>query len=109
MECSVVLNGAQDRSPLARRLAESSAIQTDSGNGECGVRFCRRYSVGVTPKRSLKARLKDPDYVYHYHTDQLKAPGDVKIASTFGNAPVLMPNDAAKIAAFLDSPAAARG
>ena len=50
--------------------------------------------------------LKDPDYVYHYHTDQLKAPGDVKIASTFGNAPVLMPNDAAKIAAFLDSPAA---
>jgi threonine synthase len=50
--------------------------------------------------------LKDPDYVYHYHTDQLKAPGEVKIASTFGNAPVLMPNDAAKIAAFLDSPAA---
>jgi threonine synthase len=50
--------------------------------------------------------LKDPDYVYHYHTDQLKAPGDVKITSTFGNAPVLMPNDAAKIAAFLDSPAA---
>lgn len=50
--------------------------------------------------------LKDPDYVYHYHTNQLKAPGDVKIASTFGNAPVLMPNDAAKIAAFLDSPAA---
>jgi threonine synthase len=50
--------------------------------------------------------LKDPDYVYHYHTDQLKAPGDVKIESTFGNAPVLMPNDAAKIAAFLDSPAA---
>lgn len=50
--------------------------------------------------------LKDPDYVYHYHTGQLKAPGDVKIASTFGNAPVLMPNDAAKIAAFLDSPAA---
>ncbi len=50
--------------------------------------------------------LKDPDYVYHYHTGQLKTPAGELLASTFGNAPVAMPNDAAKIAAFLDSPAA---
>lgn len=47
--------------------------------------------------------LKDPDYVYHYHTGGLKTPAGELLASTFGNAPVVMPNDAAKIAAFLDS------
>lgn len=52
--------------------------------------------------------LKDPDYVYHYHTDQLKAPSGQKLASTFGNAPIVMPNDTAKIAAFLNSPESKR-
>ena len=46
--------------------------------------------------------LKDPDYVYRYHTDQLRAPGDIKIESTFGNQPVVMPNDASRIARFLE-------
>ena len=52
--------------------------------------------------------LKDPDYVYRYHTGQLEAPGGGKIESTFGNAPVLMPNDPAKIAEFLEGKAASR-
>lgn len=52
--------------------------------------------------------LKDPDYVYNYHTDQLKTADGDSITSTFGNAPILMPNDPAKIAAFLDSPEARR-
>ncbi len=52
--------------------------------------------------------LKDPDYVYRYHTDQLEAPGAGKIESTFGNAPVVMPNDPAKIAEFLEGKAASR-
>ena len=47
--------------------------------------------------------LKDPDYVYHYHTGGLKTPSGDGIEPTFGNAPVVMPNDPAKIAAFLDS------
>jgi len=51
--------------------------------------------------------LKDPDYVYRYHTGALETPAGEKLASTFGNAPVVMPNDAKKIAEFLDSPAAA--
>jgi threonine synthase len=45
--------------------------------------------------------LKDPDYIYRYHTGQLKTPGGAEIRSTFGNAPVVMPNDTEKIAAFL--------
>jgi len=45
--------------------------------------------------------LKDPDYIYRYHTGQLEAPGNVRIQSTFGNQPILVPNDADKIAALL--------
>lgn len=37
--------------------------------------------------------LKDPDYVYHYHSGQLKTPSGEPIESTFGNAPVTVPND----------------
>jgi threonine synthase len=41
--------------------------------------------------------LKDPDYVYHYHSGQLKTPSGAPIQSTFGNAPVTVPNDRAEI------------
>lgn len=49
--------------------------------------------------------LKDPDYVYRYHTDQLRAPDGAKLESTFGNQPVVMPNDASRIARFLEEAA----
>jgi threonine synthase len=45
--------------------------------------------------------LKDTDYIYRYHTGQLEDPGGVKIASTFGNQPIVVPNDADRIAALL--------
>lgn len=45
--------------------------------------------------------LKDPDYIYRYHTGQLKAPGDIDIAPTFGNKPIVVPNDPDAIAALL--------
>ncbi|MBL8177213.1 MAG: threonine synthase [Bryobacterales bacterium] len=45
--------------------------------------------------------LKDPDYIYKYHTGQLKAPGGSAILSTYGNEPVVVPNDADRIAALL--------
>ncbi len=41
--------------------------------------------------------LKDPDYIYRYHTDQLKAPDGSKIGSTYGNRSVVVPNDAEAI------------
>jgi threonine synthase len=46
--------------------------------------------------------LKDPDYIYKYHTNQLAAPGGDKIQSTFGNQPVVVPNDPDEIARLLD-------
>jgi len=47
--------------------------------------------------------LKDSDYVYKYHTDKLEAPGGTKIRSTFGNRPVVVPNDPARIEELLGS------
>ncbi|MBI3209874.1 MAG: threonine synthase [Candidatus Solibacter usitatus] len=47
--------------------------------------------------------LKDPDYIYRYHTSQLDAPGGKRLTSSFGNAPTVVPNDADKIAALLDT------
>jgi threonine synthase len=45
--------------------------------------------------------LKDPDYIYRYHTGQLKAPDDSPIVATFGNKPVVVPNDAEKLAELI--------
>jgi threonine synthase len=46
--------------------------------------------------------LKDPDYIYKYHTGQLKAPGGAGIESHFGNRPVVVPNDAQQIAEIVE-------
>lgn len=46
--------------------------------------------------------LKDPDYIYKYHTNQLAAPNGDKIQSTFANQPVVVPNDPDQIARLLD-------
>ncbi|MGE5644227.1 MAG: threonine synthase [Acidobacteriota bacterium] len=45
--------------------------------------------------------LKDPDYIYRYHTGELKAPGGAKIEPTFGNRPAVVPNDPDRIAEIL--------
>lgn len=45
--------------------------------------------------------LKDPDYIYKYHTGQLKTPSGELLKSNFGNAPVVVPNDPAKIAGIV--------
>jgi threonine synthase len=45
--------------------------------------------------------LKDPDYIYRYHTGDLKAPDGSTIAPNFGNRPIVVPNDADKIANVL--------
>jgi threonine synthase len=45
--------------------------------------------------------LKDPDYIYRYHTGKLEAPDGSSIQSTFGNEPVVMPNDPDAIARML--------
>ncbi len=46
--------------------------------------------------------LKDPDYIYRYHTGVLESPGGGLIQPNFGNKPVVVPNNEAQIAAILD-------
>ncbi len=41
--------------------------------------------------------LKDPDYVYRYHSGQLETPSGERIQPTFGNPPVTAPHDRAAI------------
>jgi threonine synthase len=45
--------------------------------------------------------LKDPDYIYRYHTGQLEVPGQGLIRSTFGNRPVVVSNNPDEIARLL--------
>lgn len=45
--------------------------------------------------------LKDPDYIYRYHTGQLTAPDNSPITPTYGNRPIVVPNDPDQIAALL--------
>jgi threonine synthase len=45
--------------------------------------------------------LKDPDYIYRYHTGELKTPDGTPVRPTYGNQPVVVPNDADRIAALL--------
>ncbi|MCS6951348.1 MAG: threonine synthase [Bryobacteraceae bacterium] len=46
--------------------------------------------------------MKDPDYVYKYHTGQLEAPGGAKLVSTYANRPVVVPPDPDRIAEMLE-------
>jgi threonine synthase len=46
--------------------------------------------------------LKDPDYIYKYHTGKLETPSGAKIRSTFGNQSIVAPNDPDRIAALLE-------
>ncbi len=45
--------------------------------------------------------LKDPDYIFRYHTGQLDAPNGNRLQANFGNAPQVAPNDPDRIAALI--------
>jgi threonine synthase len=45
--------------------------------------------------------LKDPDYIYKYHTGKLLSPNNETIRPTFGNQPEVVPNDIDRIALLL--------
>jgi threonine synthase len=51
--------------------------------------------------------LKDPDYIYRYHTGQLTTPSGAKIAATYGNRPLVVPNDQERITEALGDKAGA--
>lgn len=46
--------------------------------------------------------MKDPDYVYKYHTAQLKTPQGVPVTPAYANQPIVVPGDADAIAKVLE-------
>jgi len=46
--------------------------------------------------------LKDPDYIFKYHTGKLTGPDGSDIVATFGNRPIQVSNDPDRIAALID-------
>lgn len=68
-----------------RKLRESGAIQPSAD------------VVGILTGHLLK----DPDYVYRYHAGQLATPAGEAIEPAFGNPPVSVPCDRAKVAELL--------
>jgi threonine synthase len=47
--------------------------------------------------------LKDPDYIYRYHLGELETTDGKALVPNFGNPPVVVPNDAERIAKLLES------
>ena len=108
-------SGGTVESVTEQEIADAKAVI-----GRCGIGCEPASAASLAGARKLRAKgviaedadvvgvltghlLKDPDYVYHYHTGQLATSGGEKLESTFGNQPVVMPNDPKKIAEFLQS------
>ena len=103
---------------VVERVTEQEIADAKAVIGQCGIgcepasaatlcryskTYCRRRHFtqcgccSGAQKYAPGNVLKDPDYIYRYHTGQLKAPDDSVIKSNFGNHPVVVPNDADRI------------
>ncbi|HVW84236.1 MAG TPA: threonine synthase [Bryobacteraceae bacterium] len=96
------------------RVTEQEIADAKAVIGQCGIGCEPASAATLAGIRKLTAEgvidresevvavltgnvLKDPDYIYRYHTGQLQAPNGAPIRSTFGNKPVVVPNDADRI------------
>jgi len=103
---------------LVEKVTEQEIADAKAQIGSCGIGCEPASAATLAGIRKLTAQgvmdrdsdvvavltgnvMKDPDYIYKYHTGQLEAPGGVKIRSTFGNQPIVVPNDPDEIAALL--------
>jgi len=105
---------------LVEKVSEQEIADAKAIIGLCGI-GCEPASAAtlagirklvaagvIAPSASVVAvltgnLLKDPDYIYRYHTGALEAPGGAAIHSAFGNRPVVVPNDADRIAEVLQT------
>jgi len=96
---------------VVEKVSEQEIADAKAMIGRCGIGCEPASAASLAGVRKLTASgvieknadvvavltgnvLKDPDYIYKYHTGQLEAPGGVKIESRFGNRSVVVPNDA---------------
>ena len=100
------------------KVTEQEIADAKAVIGQCGIGCEPASAATLAGMRKLRAAgvvpagadvvavltgnvLKDPDYIYRYHTGQLEAPDKTRIKPTFGNAPTVVPNDPARIAEIL--------
>jgi threonine synthase len=103
---------------VVERVTEQEIADAKAVIGRCGIGcepasaatlagLRKLTSAGVVPRNADVVAvltgnvLKDPDYIYHYHTGNLKAPDGTLVVPNFGNQPAILPNNLEKIADFL--------
>ncbi|MFB3826780.1 MAG: threonine synthase [Bryobacteraceae bacterium] len=111
------LNEVQCSNGTVERASEQEIADAKAIIGQCGIGCEPASAATLAGIRKLRAAgvigrdedvvavltgnvLKDPDYIYRYHTGQLDADGH-RIAPNFGNHPEVVPNDPERIAATL--------
>jgi threonine synthase len=104
---------------LVETVSEQEIADAKAVIGKCGIGCepasaatlagIRKLTAGGTIARDADVVavltgnvLKDPDYIYRYHTGTLEAPDGTKIAPNFANQPLVFPNDMNKIASILE-------
>lgn len=107
---------------VVERVSEQEIADAKAVIGRCGIGCEPASASTLAGVRKLSAAeviapdsdvvavltgnvLKDPDYIYRYHTGALEAPDGSRIHSSFPNAPVVVPNDAERIVEILGRPA----
>lgn len=103
---------------LAAKVSEQEIADAKAMIGLCGIGCEPASAATLAGIRNLTASgkiardatvvavltgnvLKDPDYIYRYHTGKLEDPAGNTLRSTFGNSPVVVSNDPDRIAALL--------
>jgi threonine synthase len=99
---------------VVERVSEQEIADAKAIIGQCGIGCEPASAATLAGIRKLTAAgtiahdadvvavltgnvLKDPDYIYRYHTGQLKSPDGCEISPNFGNRPIVVPNDADRI------------
>ena len=105
---------------VVEKVSEQEIADAKAVIGRCGIGCEPASAATLAGIRKLTARgvmradadvvailtgnvLKDTTYIHQYHTGILKTDDGALIKSTFANPPVVLPNDAERIAEFLSS------
>jgi len=103
---------------LSERVTEQEIADAKAVIGRCGIGCEPASAATLAGVRKLTAAgairpgddvvavltgnvLKDPDYIFKYHTDQLASPTGAPLHPAFGNRPAVVPNDPDQIARLL--------
>lgn len=103
---------------VVEKVSEHEIADAKAIIGRCGIGCEPASAATLAGLRRLRAKgivrasddvvavltghvLKDPDYIYKYHTGQLTTGDGRRIGSSFANKPIVVPNDPKKIEELL--------